>query len=456
MLALALGLGLVAPAAPAQDARVAVPPSVAVPVRADGAAGQDVRALFDAVVATIDKRFFDTERLAAIGWRARADAAWAEIALAHSPAEAVPRLNALLAELKTSHTQIFTPDDVEYYILADVFGAADVAKEFWGSPAVVAGVGMFTAKFEGRDHVTAILEGSPAVMSGLKVGDEIVSVDGAAYAPVASFRGKAGQAAAITIRRRADGPTSVVAVPVVLMQPTQAFERATAASARVIEREGRRIGYVHHWQMRDGQALAKALGGIDGSRRMARTDDGRRSVSDRSDPDSKSREILPPLDALIVDNRVKVGGSASVGSELLATLTGVRGGGFRSFGRDERRNAPPQARSFRGRSAMLVNGGTRSAAEMFAHGYRLEQLGPLIGTRTAGAVSAAQVQRLPGNLLMYVAVAGITIDGERLEGVGVAPDIEVNRPIPYADGADPVLEKALEVLIRQLAPAPTK
>ena len=424
--------------------------------RAEATGTVEIRKLFDAVVETIDKRFFDTKRLEEIDWKGRVQAAWPEVARAKTAAEAVPRLNALLAELKTSHTQVFTADEPEYYILADVFGAGDVAAEFWASPVVVAGIGIYTAKFDGRDHVTAVLEGSPADKAGLRVGDEVVAVDGASYAAVGSFRGKAGRAAAMTIRKRVDGPASEVAVPVVLMQPTQAFERATAASARVFERGAKKIGYVHIWQMRNEQALATALACIDGARQPAERQRERVPAScayaNRAAADGsrrpESNERLPALDALIVDDRVKVGGSPSVGTQFLNVLSGERGGAYRANGRNGKNNDPPAA-SFRGRSALLINGGTRSAAEMFAHGYAVEKLGPLIGARTAGAVSAAQVQRLPGGLLMYVAVSGITIEGVRLEGVGVAPTMPVERPIPYSDGADPVLEAALDYLAKQ-------
>ncbi|HEX7183705.1 MAG TPA: hypothetical protein VF756_17870 [Thermoanaerobaculia bacterium] len=34
-------------------------------------------------------------------------------------------------------------------------------------------------------------------------------------------------------------------------------------------------------------------------------------------------------------------------------------------------------------------------------------------------------------------------DGERLEGVGVTPDVEVPAELPYAEGRDAQLERAL-------------
>jgi carboxyl-terminal processing protease len=47
-----------------------------------------------------------------------------------------------------------------------------------------------------------------------------------------------------------------------------------------------------------------------------------------------------------------------------------------------------------------------------------------------------------GSLLM-IAVADVQVDGERLEGIGVEPDLAVPRDLPYSAGRDPQLEAAL-------------
>ena len=86
------------------------------------------------------------------------------------------------------------------------------------------------------------------------------------------------------------------------------------------------------------------------------------------------------------------------------------------------------------------------------HSYKRERQGPLIGTRTAGAVSAAAAYVMPGGDLLYLAVTGLEIDGEILEGPGVAPDVEVARPLPYANGEDPVLEAGIAALVRREPP----
>ena len=159
--------------------------------------------LFDAVVETYAKNFWDKERLAAIGWEQRAAEVRQSVVDAPSLEEAARRINALLGELKTSHTGLLTPDDVDYYILLAVFSAPRHASErsTSGSGAracTYAGIGIFSVRIDGRDFVDAVLEGSPAERAGLKVGDEIVSVDGAPYHPIRSFRGKVGQ----EVRRR--------------------------------------------------------------------------------------------------------------------------------------------------------------------------------------------------------------------------------------------------------------
>jgi carboxyl-terminal processing protease len=74
----------------------------------------------------------------------------------------------------------------------------------------------------------------------------------------------------------------------------------------------------------------------------------------------------------------------------------------------------------------------------------------VIGTRTAGALLAARAFMLRDDSLLLLAVNDVDVDGERLEGIGVTPTIEVPFPIEYAAGKDPQIDKAVEVLTRQV------
>jgi carboxyl-terminal processing protease len=153
--------------------------------------------LFDAVVETIDQKFFDEALLKRLDWRARAQALRPSVLSAPDTQDAARLINALLSELKTSHTALYTPDEYLYYILLDILRgdgeSADlVARRFWGSGPYYPGIGAFTRQVEGRHFVDGILEGSPVDRAGLKYGDEILTVDAMPYSPIAAFRGKIG------------------------------------------------------------------------------------------------------------------------------------------------------------------------------------------------------------------------------------------------------------------------
>jgi carboxyl-terminal processing protease len=137
-----------------------------------------------------------------------------------------------------------------------------------------------------------------------------------------------------------------------------------------------------------------------------------------ADMTDELRDMLKPpkpLDFLIVDMRGRVGGNIGVADQYLELLDGREKpywGNWRSIGRSGSsvRIVPgdPKNPPFRGRSALLIDRHTRSAAEFMAHGYKRSAFGPLVGTPTAGAVSSGAISVLPGDLLLYVAIEGMS------------------------------------------------
>jgi carboxyl-terminal processing protease len=83
-------------------------------------------------------------------------------------------------------------------------------------------------------------------------------------------------------------------------------------------------------------------------------------------------------------------------------------------------------------------------------GRRRYLLGPVFGTKSEGAVLAARAFLVQDDSLLLHAVADVAVDGERLEGVGVTPTLEVPSPLPYAGGKDPQLDAAVAALARQI------
>ena len=406
------------------------------PAAEAAATEQDFGRLLNVVAETISKHFWDKQRLVAVEWPKLVADARKDIVGAPDLDTAAQRINALLGKLKMSHTGFLTPDDVDYYVLLSVFGGAGMPPDefndrFWGANVTYPGIGHFAVRIDGRDFVDLLLEDSPAARAGLEVGDEIVAVDGAPHHQLRSFRGRVGHQVQVTVRRVRGGPAETVPVRAMSIAPLHAFREATRASARVIERDGRRIGYVHVWDSvgeDSGNALQSALAKLGVNVSGERSRRGRRGEDDPQ-----------PLDGLIIDMRGKIGGTATTAARYL-DLIDPRGPLIVS------RNRPQRNTSVRGRTAVLVDHHTRSTGELFVHAYKRERQGPLIGTPTAGAASAARAFAMPGGNLLYVAVSGLEVDGEVLEGLGVAPDIEVARPLPYARGADPVLEKAIAIL----------
>jgi carboxyl-terminal processing protease len=74
---------------------------------------------------------------------------------------------------------------------------------------------------------------------------------------------------------------------------------------------------------------------------------------------------------------------------------------------------------------LLINGGTRSGKETIAYGAKKHRLARLVGERTAGAALFGVPFCLSDGSHLLLAQSDGRVDGERLEGVGVAPDIEV-------------------------------
>ena len=123
-----------------------------------GAAQPDLAKLFDEVVSTIQDKFFDESQLREINWQERARAARPAAVASPTVEEAVRRINALLGELKTSHTELLTPDQYAYYFVLDIVGIVPDAsglldRRFWGSSPYYPGIGAFTRELDGHHFV---------------------------------------------------------------------------------------------------------------------------------------------------------------------------------------------------------------------------------------------------------------------------------------------------------------
>jgi carboxyl-terminal processing protease len=388
---------------------------------ADEAQAGPYQAAFDQVWELVRDRFYDAH-LNGLDWHEQRALFRPDAASGRSREEAAVVINAMLAKLGASHTHYYTPEDPAYYQLADIFVFAlehrGLERVFPRGEVSYPGIGVFTeADSQGRIFVTGVIEGAPAHAAGVLLGDEIMSADARPFLPVGSFRGKVGSPVSLEIRRASGGAPIAIRVSPADLRPNEMFLRGLKDSARLIVTDKAKIGYVHVWSYASHR-MQSAL------------------------EDLMSDGLLKDADALVWDLRGGWGGAQPQYLDLFNSraptmkITGRNGEtGFVGV-------------KWRKPVAALINEGTRSGKEVLAYGFKEYRLGELVGHRTEGAVLAATAFLIGDDGLLLLAVEDVLVDGQRLEGVGVTPTIEVPFDSRYAAGGDPQLDRAIQVLAR--------
>jgi carboxyl-terminal processing protease len=371
---------------------------------------------FESVWQTVRDHFYDP-RHNGLDWPAVRERYLPDVERATTEHSVARVVNAMLSELHASHTRFYTRDEPEYYQLADIFAGAlrrrGLQRAFPDGRISYPGIGIISgSEANARHTITAVIDGTPAQQAGLRPGDEIIAADGTPFEPIGSFRGKVGKTVVLGAHRAASDLQ--ISVAPVDLEPAKMFLRGLESSARIIESGRRRIGYVHVWCYA-GSIYQRALEYL------------------------LSQGALKDTDALIWDLRDGWGGARPEYLDLFNARAPTMQVTDRS-GKSEFVNV-----KWRKPVAMLINGGTRSGKEVLAYGFKKYRLGELIGTRTEGAVLAATAFLIGGGLLL-LAVEDVRVDGERLEGVGVTPTIEVQASAATAESDDPQLSRAVAVL----------
>ncbi|MDX2115362.1 MAG: S41 family peptidase [Planctomycetota bacterium] len=114
----------------------------------------------------------------------------------------------------------------------------------------------------------------------------------------------------------------------------------------------------------------------------------------------------------------------------------------------------PQAGSYAGRVAVLVDELSMSTSEILAGGLQAIGRARVFGTRTPGMALPSRIERLAsGDGFQYATANYISADGQVLEGHGVVPDETVPPdPALLSQGRDPVIEAAEQWILGQNRP----
>jgi carboxyl-terminal processing protease len=283
------------------------------------------------------------------------------------------------------------------------------------------GIGISVSARGTEPRIVEVYEDTPASRAGLQPGDVLVSVSGK---PVAGLpldemtglvRGPAGTTVELVIRRGDPGellPFSLVRSEIQLQFVKQ----------RVVADD---IGYL-------------LLRGFPEP-----------SVIEAIEKNVASFQELG-VRGLVLDLRGNSGGRIDVGTRLLSHFLPAGSTVYEETDRtgQNRMHFSRSGTQYELPLVVLVDGGTASMGEIFASAVQEHGAATVVGSTTAGSVAAAQVFGLPDGAGLQVTVYEIrSSDGKQLNRVGVVPDevIESN-PAVVAQGDDPVLSRAIEIL----------
>ena len=169
------------------------------------------------------------------------------------------------------------------------------------------------------------------------------------------------------------------------------------------------------------------------------------------------KQYFPQIrkEGMIIDVRYNGGGFVDqlIFARLRRVLAGM--GSIRNW---ESNTVPPVV--FNGAMACVTNRYAASDGDIFSYYFKYYKLGPLIGERTWGGVRGirGQMPLMDGGYITRPEAARYDLNSKWVvENRGVQPDIVVeNRPDLVVKGQDPQLEKAIEVVMKEIQANPKK
>jgi carboxyl-terminal processing protease len=263
-------------------------------------------------------------------------------------------LNEMIFLLKDEHSAFLNPRDVE-----------QEEKEFMGESAFV-GIGVLTRAVYERHYATVLMTfpDSPAANAGIKMHDNILTVDGEPVIQGDEFlidklRGPEGTQVTVEVQTPGEEARQ-------LTLTRRQFQEATPVPYQVLTTpDGKRIGYI--------LIVTFAEMPISGQVESALAD---------MTADS-------PLDGMIIDNRLNPGGADTVAKGVLGLFTKGTLGYFYDRG-DNRRDFTVEDFDINGSQkfplVVLVGKGTASFGELFAGVLKDNQRAYIIGETTDGNV----------------------------------------------------------------------
>ncbi len=303
---------------------------------------------------------------------------------------------------------------------ADYYSAAELQSVLDASRGAYYGIGatLSQALDTGEIRVAKVYEDSPAMEGGLQEGDLLLEIDGVSAADmeltevVSRIKSSEEPFSLTVFREGQDGEVTL----------TLACDEVTLVHV-TYEMKENQIGYISIAEFSE-----EAVGQFEEALKVL-LDQG--------------------MEKLIVDLRGNPGGLLDSVCEMLDQVlpkglivyTEDGNGNREEFKSDGKRLIDCEM-------AVLVNGYSASASEIFAGAVQDYGIGPVIGTKTYGKGVVQKTYPLSdGSAFKLTVEKYYTPKGQDINGYGITPDILVEEPrAPSQEDTDPVLEKAMEVM----------
>jgi carboxyl-terminal processing protease len=388
--------------------------------------------VFEEVWEQVRVRYYDPS-LHGVDWRALGEEFRPLATEARDQTEFYAVLRRMLGRLHDPHTRVFPPGE----------------SPDWRVQRFVT-VGISVREMEGEAVVTSVERGSEAERAGVRVGDNVLSLDGEPFAALIARRlaeqqsfGLTTTARLLAVSKLFDGPRDTYVNAVFRGGTGRAREkrvrlrRQLQTRAPSLQISGAGGGGVHvvrfnifTWQI--AGEIARALKG--------ELRDARALVIDLRDNGGGETEAMADIASLFLPAGKSLGRfSDREGRVLVEPHT-----------RAALQSTAESAKSFRGPVAVLTGARTASASEVFVAALReAGRAAAVLGEGTCGCVLGIRRRHsLPdGGVLDVSEMDYRTAGGRRLEGVRIEPDEEINvTRLDLQRGRDRAVERAVEIL----------
>ncbi len=276
---------------------------------------------------------------------------------------------------------------------------------------------------------------SPAEKAGIRAGDIVYMVDGEDVTGqdinlvVSKMKGEAGTKVMITVYRESTGQY-------LDMEVTRDFVEVDTVTSERIEEDGHKLGLI--------------------------------TVTEFDEPTAKQfMDTFEDMkkwgaEGIIIDLRDNPGGLLDAVTEMLDPLLPA---GLTVYMQDKyggREDYKSDAACYDIPMAVIVNGSSASASEIFAGAVQDYGVATIVGTQSFGKGIVQSVVPLGDGSAIKLTIADYyTPKGRNIHGVGITPDIVVELPVLEANEIltkenDTQLHAALEEVLRQIREEGTK